>query len=56
MIKFSHITRTIYRILSKEKFDLIILGAKGRSSLFDATLFQPLKKIGCVGEEARYAD
>ena len=51
IIEFGHIVTTICLVLSKEKFDLIILGAKGRSSLFDATLGSTSQKVAALAKK-----
>lgn len=51
MIEFGHIARTICRVLSREKFDLIVLGAKGRSSLLDIALGSVSQRVAVLAKQ-----
>lgn len=51
MIEFGHIASTICRVLHKEKFDLIILGAKGRSSLLDIALGSVSQRVAVLAKQ-----
>lgn len=51
MIEFGHIARTICRVLSNEKFDLIVLGAKGRSSLLGIALGSTSQKVAVLAKK-----
>ena len=51
MIEFGHIATTICRVLTQEKFDLIVLGAKGRSSLLDITLGSVSQRVAVLAKQ-----
>ena len=51
MIEFGHIASTICRVLHKEKFDLIVLGAKGRSSLLDIALGSVSQRVAVLAKQ-----
>ena len=51
MIEFGHIAATICRVLHKEKFDLIVLGAKGRSSLLDIALGSVSQRVAVLAKQ-----
>lgn len=51
IIEFGHIASTICRVLHKEKFDLIILGAKGRSSLLDIALGSVSQRVAVLAKQ-----
>ncbi len=51
IIEFGHVTATICRVLNKKKFDLIILGAKGRSSLLDIALGSVSQRLAMLAKQ-----
>ena len=51
IIEFGHIATTICRVLHKEKFDLMVLGAKGRSSLTDIALGSVSQRVSVMAKQ-----
>ena len=51
IIEFGHIAATICRVLQKEQFDMIILGAKGRSGLADLALGSISQRVSAIAKQ-----